>query len=62
MFAYKIQGTRYDIGNPIGWVKAVIGFALQDPLYAPHIRPFIADINSLDSFLYNKSKIISHSL
>lgn len=62
VFAYKIQGTRYDIGNPIGWIKAIIGFALQDPLYAPHIRNFIADINSLDSFLYNKSKIISHSL
>ena len=38
VFAYKVQGTRYDIGTPIGWIKAVIGSALQDPEYGPAIR------------------------
>jgi UTP--glucose-1-phosphate uridylyltransferase len=60
VFAYKIQGTRYDVGNPIGWIKAVIGIALQNPQYAPHIKSFLADINTTHSFLYDSSKNISH--
>lgn len=62
VFAYKVSGMRYDIGNPIGWIKAVIGFALQDPHYAPHIKDFLAGLNTVDSFLYNKHKNITHSL
>jgi len=62
VFAYKVNGMRYDVGNPIGWVKAVIGFALQNPQYAPHIKDFIAGLNTTDSFLYNKNKNITHSL
>lgn len=61
VFAYKIQGTRYDVGNPIGWIKAVIGIALQNPHYAPHIKSFLADINTTHSFLYDSSKNISHT-
>ncbi len=43
VFAYKIQGTRYDIGTPLGWLKATLGCALQDPLYAPHIQKFLEE-------------------
>jgi UTP--glucose-1-phosphate uridylyltransferase len=62
VFAYKVSGMRYDIGNPIGWIKAIIGFALQNPHYAPHIKDFLADMDTTDSFLYNKHKNITHSL
>lgn len=61
VFAYKVQGMRYDLGTPIGWVKAVIGSALQDPENGPALRKFLADINSSDSFLYNPAKIIEHT-
>jgi len=61
VFAYKIQGTRYDVGTPIGWLKATIGIALQDPAYAPHIRSYISELDSLDSFLYDGSKNIMHN-
>jgi UTP--glucose-1-phosphate uridylyltransferase len=37
VFAYKVQGDRFDVGTPVGWIKALITLALQDPLYAPHI-------------------------
>jgi UTP--glucose-1-phosphate uridylyltransferase len=60
VFAYKIQGTRYDIGTPVGWLKANISLALQNPEYAPHIKEYLANIDSLDSFLYNPEKNISH--
>lgn len=60
VFAYKVQGIRYDIGTPVGWVKAIISLASQHPDYAPHIKEFIADFNSINSFLYNQEKNISH--
>ncbi|MCX5921793.1 MAG: UTP--glucose-1-phosphate uridylyltransferase [Candidatus Dependentiae bacterium] len=62
VFAYKIQGTRYDIGTPIGWIKAVISMSLQHPEYAPAINKFLNERSTMDSFLYNQHKNISHTL
>lgn len=62
VFAYKIQGIRYDIGTPLGWIKCIIGMALQHPHYAPHVRSFLADLDTTDSFLYNKNKNIANSI
>ena len=62
VFAYKIQGIRYDIGHPIGWVKAIIGLALQHPHYASSVRKFIADLETTNSYLYNQAQNIEHSL
>lgn len=62
VFAYKIQGIRYDIGTPLGWIKGVIGTALQDPAYAAHIQKFLAEVQTPDSFLYNPAKTVEHSL
>lgn len=61
VFAYKVQGIRYDVGTPIGWVKAIIGMALQDPAYAPHVKAFLADVDGAQSFLYNAQKSIEHA-
>lgn len=61
VFAYKVQGTRYDVGNPIGWIKAIIGIGLQNPQYAPHIKSFLADLNTPQSFVYDTSKNIRHA-
>jgi UTP--glucose-1-phosphate uridylyltransferase len=60
VLAYKIQGTRYDIGTPLGWIKAIITMALQHPEYAPQIRSFLTNLDSLD-FMYNHTKNISHT-
>ncbi len=62
VFAYKIQGTRYDLGTPLGWIKAVIGSSLQDAEYGPHIRKFLASLHTTDSFIYNPAKVIEHNL
>lgn len=62
VFAYKIQGTRYDLGTPLGWIKAIIGSALQDSEYAPHIRKFLAELSTTESFLYNPAKALERSL
>lgn len=62
VFAYKIQGIRYDVGNPIGWLKALIGCALQDPHYQPHIRKFLENKELIDSFIYNPVTIAEHTV
>ena len=62
VFACKVQGVRYDIGNPIGWVKAVISLALQHPQYQGPIKRYLADLDTLESPLYNQTKNIEHSL
>jgi UTP--glucose-1-phosphate uridylyltransferase len=62
VFAYKIRGTRYDIGTPIGWIKAVIGYSLQDPRYASHVKKFLAELETTESFLFNASKTIEHTI
>lgn len=61
VFAFKVQGTRYDIGSPIGWIKAIIGCALQDPHYAPHIREFLENKEALDSYLFNQTKLTTEN-
>lgn len=30
VYAYKFEGTRYDIGDKVGYIKATIDFALRD--------------------------------
>ncbi len=62
VFAYKIQGVRYDLGTPIGWIKAVISLALQHPQYQASIKRYISELGTIDSALYNQSKNIEHSL
>jgi UTP--glucose-1-phosphate uridylyltransferase len=62
VFAYKVQGVRYDIGTPLGWIKATIGCALQHPEYANEINAFLHNKELIDSFFYNSTKILERSL
>ncbi|MBN1549784.1 UTP--glucose-1-phosphate uridylyltransferase [Candidatus Babeliales bacterium] len=62
VFAYKVQGTRYDIGNPLGWLKATIGISLQDEFYGPHIKKYLKDLDTINSFIYDPTKHIEHTL
>ncbi|OGB97893.1 hypothetical protein A3F06_04495 [candidate division TM6 bacterium RIFCSPHIGHO2_12_FULL_36_22] len=60
VFAFKVEGVRYDTGNVLGWLKTVIGMALQNPEYADQIKGFLDDAQSTNSFLYNPEKTIDH--
>ncbi len=42
VLALKLQGTRYDIGTPVGWLKAILGTAWHDPVYGPHLHNELA--------------------
>lgn len=41
VLAYTIKGTRYDIGNPLGWLTTNIAMGLKNPEYASAIRNMI---------------------
>lgn len=62
MFAYKVQGVRYDVGTPIGWIKTIISMALQDPHYQGPINRYLSELGTVNSPLYNQSKNIIHDV
>jgi UTP--glucose-1-phosphate uridylyltransferase len=62
VFAYKLQGMRYDLGTPIGWLKAVVGTALHDSEYGPELQRFLENINSSQPFLFEQAKTIEHQI
>ena len=62
VFAYKVNGTRYDIGSHLGWVKAVIATSLQDNELGPPIRSFLTDFDTAHSFMYKPAKMIQDNL
>lgn len=41
VFAYKIQGARYDVGNPLGLLQANLDFALRDPQYSGKMLEYL---------------------
>ena len=45
VFAYKIQGTRYDSGTLMGWLKANIALALKHPKYAQEMQNYLRDLD-----------------
>lgn len=55
VFAYKIQGTRYDIGTPLGLLKANIDFALRHPKYSAEILEYLKNIDK--EFILMQGKI-----
>lgn len=55
VFAYKIPGRRFDIGTPLGWTKAVISIALQEPTVAPQLRSFLRDLDTYEGLFETKT-------
>ena len=43
VLAHVIDGARYDVGNPLGWMKAVIRFGVDHPQYGDDIKQFISE-------------------
>jgi UTP--glucose-1-phosphate uridylyltransferase len=45
VFAYRIQGTRYDVGTPMGFIKANIDLALRDQRYSATLIDYLKEID-----------------
>ena len=44
VFAYEFEGTRYDAGTTMGWLKASVELALQRPELAGEFRAYLAGL------------------
>jgi UTP--glucose-1-phosphate uridylyltransferase len=44
VFAYAFEGTRYDAGTTMGWLKASVELALQRPELAGEFRRYLAGL------------------
>ncbi|MEP6640109.1 MAG: UTP--glucose-1-phosphate uridylyltransferase, partial [Chloroflexota bacterium] len=42
VFAYEFEGTRYDAGTTMGWLKASVELALQRPELEAEFRAYLA--------------------
>ena len=40
-YAYEFEGVRYDTGTPLGWLKAVVAFALRHPDMGQELREYL---------------------
>ncbi len=38
------DGKRHDLGNPGGYIPAVVDFGLADPVYGPHLKKVLREI------------------
>ncbi|MDD5082041.1 MAG: UTP--glucose-1-phosphate uridylyltransferase GalU [Dehalococcoidales bacterium] len=41
IYACEFEGTRYDAGTPVGWLKTNIAFALRHPSIGPEIKEYL---------------------
>jgi UTP--glucose-1-phosphate uridylyltransferase len=43
-YAYEFQGVRYDVGNPLGHLRASVALALKRPDIGPRFREVLRDL------------------
>jgi UTP--glucose-1-phosphate uridylyltransferase len=41
LYAYELEGVRYDTGTPLGWLKANMALALQRDDFGPELRKYL---------------------
>lgn len=46
VYAYEFQGTRYDTGTPLGWLKASIAFGLKHPEIGPELKEYLRQLSA----------------
>src|SRR5512132_2058505 len=44
VYGYEFEGTRYDCGTTMGWLKASVELALQRPELAPEFRRYLGEL------------------
>ena len=44
IYACEFEGTRYDTGTPLGWLKANVSLAMKRPDIAPDLRDYLKQL------------------
>jgi len=45
MYAYEFQGTRFDAGDKLGYLKAIVAFALRHPELQEEFRKYLKEVS-----------------
>lgn len=59
VFALKIQGERYDTGNPLGWLKANLDYALRHPRYAEAVMEYLKTLDKEFVVMQGKAEALA---
>ncbi|MCF7799481.1 UTP--glucose-1-phosphate uridylyltransferase GalU [Candidatus Babeliales bacterium] len=59
IFAYKIQGQRYDAGTTLGWLKTNIEFALKHPDFSQDILNYITELEKDIIVMQGKTEFLN---
>jgi len=43
LYGYQFSGTRYDVGDKLGFVQATIGYALKRPDLHPRLMKWLSE-------------------
>ena len=46
MYAYEFEGTRFDAGDKLGYLKAIIAFAIRHPVLGEEFRKHIKEVSA----------------
>lgn len=46
MYAYQFEGTRFDAGDKLGYLKAIVAFALRHPSLGKDFRKHIKEVSA----------------
>jgi len=44
IIACEFEGVRHDTGNPLGWLKATLAFALNHPDIGPKLKEYLSEL------------------
>ncbi len=58
VFAYKMQGTHYDIGTPMGWLKANIALTLKRPEFSEEMLAFLKTLEQDLIVMQSKAEML----
>lgn len=62
VFAYKVQGMRYDVGNPMGLLKANIDLALRHPRYADELLEYLQALDREMIIMQGKATLLNKGI
>lgn len=59
VFAYKVQGVRHDVGNPMGLLKANIDLALRNPKYSDILLEYLSELDREFVVMQGKANLLN---
>jgi UTP--glucose-1-phosphate uridylyltransferase len=57
VFAYNFEGSRYDIGDKIGFIKATIDFALCREDIRESVLAYLQEVTRKENIQFSKREI-----